>query len=61
MVKSSLCRLRLQYWAVLLKEQAKLKVHMVIGFIEDQVHSIRFFNVLKSLHHIKIKNVNKEG
>ena len=61
MVKSLLLwRLRLQYWGVLLKEQANLKVNLVIGFIEDQVHTNQFFNVSKSLHHIRIKNVNTE-
>ena len=61
MVKSSsLWRLRLQYWGVLLKEQAHLKVNMVIGNIEAQVHSHKFSNVWKNLNHIKINNVTKE-
>ena len=57
---SSLWRLRLQYWGVLLKEQAHLKLNMVIGNIEDQVHSFKFSNVWKNLNHIKINNVTKE-
>ena len=30
---------------------------MVIGNIEDQVHSHRFFNVWNHLHHIKTRSV----
>ena len=57
MVKSSsLWRLRLQYLVVLLKKQAKLNLDMVIGYIEDHLHSIKFFNVWKFLNHIK--NIN---
>ena len=57
---SSLLRLRLQYWGVLLKENMILKVNMVIGNIEDQVHSSKFFNVWTNSNHTKTKNVTKE-
>ena len=57
---SSLWRLRLQYLGVLLKENMTLKVNMVTGNIEDQVHSSKFFNVWTNSNHTKTKNVNKE-
>ena len=61
MVKSSsLWRLRLQYWGVLLKEQSHLKLNTVIGNLKVLVHSHKFSNVFKNLNHIKINNVTKE-
>ena len=57
---SSLWRLRLQYWGVLLKEQAHLKLNTVIGNLKVLVHLNKDFNVFKNLNHIKINNVTKE-
>ena len=57
---SSLWRLRLQYWGVLLNEQAHLKLNTVIGNLKVLVHSHKFSNVFKNLNHIKINNVTKE-
>ena len=61
MVKSlSLWRIRLQYWGVLLREQAVLKVNSVIGNIEDHLRSLKFFNVWTDSNHTKTNHVNKE-
>ena len=59
MLKSSSWRLQLQYYLGVL-EQTQRKAYMVIGYIEDRLHSHKFFNVLINSNHTRIKNV-KEG